>query len=221
MVAGSPGPASTTGRAPAPALKTGGSTYGSIRTWKRVVFAAGLLPCVYLLALAAAARLGANPIEAITLFSGRWTLRFLLLTLAVTPARRLFHWNAVIQFRRMLGLFTFFYASLHLLTYVVLDQFFDWATIVEDVTKRPFIMAGMGAFLLMTPLALTSTRASIRRLGRRWAQLHMLIYPAAILGVVHFIWKVKSDLRSPTRYALLLAILLGIRLIHMARTRAR
>lgn len=187
--------------------------YGSVRTWKRVVFAGCLAPFLYLVVLAATGGLGVNPIETITLFTGRWTLRLLLVTLAVTPVRRLFHWNRVIAFRRMLGLFAFFYACLHLLTYLVLDQFFDWQTIVEDVTERPFIMAGMGAFALLTPLALTSTQNSIRRLGRRWALLHMLIYPAAMLAVTHFIWKVKSDLRSPTRYAIALGVLLGIRLI--------
>jgi sulfoxide reductase heme-binding subunit YedZ len=167
---------------------------------------------VYLIVLAATGGLGVNPIETVTLVTGRWTLRFLLITLAVTPVRRLFKWNEAIQFRRMLGLFAFFYASLHLSIYVVLDQFFDWQTIVEDVTKRPFIMAGMGAFLLLTPLALTSTRGWIRRLGRNWALLHMLIYPAAALGVLHFIWKVKSDYSSPVRYALALAALLLFRL---------
>jgi sulfoxide reductase heme-binding subunit YedZ len=121
----------------------------------------------------------------------------------------------------MLGLFAFFYACMHLTTYVVLDQFFDWRTIVEDVTKRPFIMAGMGAFVLLTPLAITSTQGWIRRLGRRWAMLHTLIYPAAILGIVHFIWKVKSDLRAPTRYAIVLALLLAFRVLWSARNRFR
>lgn len=176
-------------------------------------------PLLYLAFLAATGGLGVNPIETITLFTGRWTLRLLLVTLAVTPVRRLFKWNAVIQFRRMLGLFAFFYAVLHLTTYVVLDQFFDWATIIEDVTKRRFIMAGMGAFLLLTPLALTSTRGWIRRLGRNWVRLHWLIYPAAMLGVVHFIWKVKSDYSSPTRYAVVLAVLLAIRVAWSARKR--
>lgn len=193
--------------------RAGAYRYGSIRAWKRVVFAACAAPFAYLLFLAASGGLGVNPIETITLFTGRWTLRLLLATLAVTPLRRLLHWNRAIQFRRMLGLFAFFYASLHLLTYVVLDQFFDWRTIVEDVTKRPFIMAGMGAFVLLAPLAVTSTQNWIRRLGRRWALLHTLIYPATILAVTHFIWKVKSDLRSPTRYAVALGILLAIRLI--------
>jgi sulfoxide reductase heme-binding subunit YedZ len=202
-------------------VKSRSDTWRSIRTWKAIVFLAGLAPFVYLLYIAATGQLGVNPIETITLFTGRWTLRFLLVTLAVTPVRRLFHWNRAIQFRRMLGLFAFFYVSLHLTTYVVLDQFFDWRTIVEDVTKRPFIMAGMGAFLLLAPLAATSTQASIRRLGRRWATLHTLIYPAAILAVIHFIWKVKSDLRSPTRYAIVLGILLAFRLLWAAGKRTR
>jgi sulfoxide reductase heme-binding subunit YedZ len=206
-------------RGPKPRGAVTGLKVGGYSATKQIVFAICLLPFAYLIFRAATGNLGVNPIETITLFTGRWTLRFLLITLAVTPVRRLFHWNRVIQFRRMLGLFAFFYACLHLSTYLVLDQFFDWRTIVEDLTKRPFIMAGMGAFLLITPLALTSTRASIRRLGRRWSQLHMLIYPAAMLGVVHFIWKVKSDLRSPTRYALLLALLLGFRAIWAARRR--
>jgi sulfoxide reductase heme-binding subunit YedZ len=127
----------------------------AVQAWKAVVFAACLIPFAYLLILAAIGNLGVNPIETITLFTGRWTLRLLLVTLAVTPVRRLFRWNRVIQFRRMLGLFAFFYACRHLTTYVVLDQFFDWQTIVEDVTA-PFI-AGHDAFVLLTPLAVTST----------------------------------------------------------------
>jgi len=183
---------------------------------KAVVFAACLLPFAYLLFLAGTGHLGVNPIETITLFTGRWTLRLLLVTLAVTPVRRLLHWNRIIRFRRMLGLFAFFYACLHLSTYVVLDQFFDWQTILEDVTKRPFIMAGMGAFVLLAPLAVTSTQGWIRRLGRRWTLLHMLIYPATMLAVIHFIWKVKSDLRSPIRYAVALGVLLAFRLLWIA-----
>jgi sulfoxide reductase heme-binding subunit YedZ len=200
------------------ARTAGRSTFG-LRAWKRVVFAACLVPLAYLLFLSAVGGLGVNPIETITLFTGRWTLRLLLVTLAVTPVRRLFHWNRIVQFRRMLGLFAFFYASLHLLTYVVLDQFFDWQTIVEDIAKRPFITAGMAAFALLTPLAITSTQGWIRRLGRRWSQLHMLIYAASTLAVVHFVWKVKSDLRSPTRYAIALCVLLAFRLVWAARKR--
>jgi methionine sulfoxide reductase heme-binding subunit len=184
---------------------------------KPLVFALCLIPFAYLLYRGAAGDLGVNPIEEITLVTGRWTLRFLLLTLAITPIRRILKWNEAIRYRRMLGLFAFFYACLHLTTYVVLDQFFDWQTIVEDVTKRPFIMAGAGAFLLLVPLAVTSTRGWIRRLGRDWARLHMLIYPAAILGVVHFTWKVKSDLASPLRYAVVLGVLLLFRAVWAAR----
>jgi sulfoxide reductase heme-binding subunit YedZ len=190
-----------------------------IRRAKPVVFLLCLGPVVYLVALAATGGLGVNPIETVTLVTGRWTLRFLLIALAVTPVRRVFKWNEVIQLRRMLGLFAFFYAALHLTTYVVLDQFFDWATILADVTKRRFIMAGMGAFVLLVPLAVTSTRGWIRRLGRNWSRLHWLVYPAAILGVIHFAWKVKSDYSSPTRYALALAALLLFRLVWSVATR--
>jgi sulfoxide reductase heme-binding subunit YedZ len=181
------------------------------RAVRPLVFVLCLIPFFWLLVRAAIGELGVNPIEEITLVTGRWTLRLLLLTLAVTPARRLFSWNEIIRYRRMLGLFAFFYASMHFSTYLVLDQFFDWRTIVEDVTERPFIMAGAGGFLLLLPLAATSTTGWIRRLGRNWARLHMLIYPAAILAVTHFIWKVKSDLRSPMRYAVILAALLLFR----------
>jgi len=193
----------------------------STRALKFAVFLACLVPLAALVFRAATGDLGVNPIETITLSTGRWTLRLLLVTLAVTPLRRLLQWNEVIRVRRMLGLFAFAYAVLHLSTYVVLDQFFDWRTIVEDVTKRPFIMAGAGAFLLLVPLAATSTTAAIRRLGRHWARLHMLIYPAAALGVLHFIWKVKSDYRSPTRYAIVLAVLLAFRMLWTLRARAR
>lgn len=193
----------------------------STRALKFAVFLACLVPLAALVFRAATGDLGVNPIETVTLSTGRWTLRLLLVTLAVTPLRRLLQWNEVIRVRRMLGLFAFAYAVLHLSTYVVLDQFFDWRTIVEDVTKRPFIMAGAGAFLLLVPLAATSTTAAIRRLGRHWARLHMLIYPAAALGVLHFIWKVKSDYRSPTRYAIVLAVLLAFRMLWALRARAR
>jgi sulfoxide reductase heme-binding subunit YedZ len=183
----------------------------STRRAKALVFVLCLLPFAWLLVRAGTGELGVNPIEEITLVTGRWTLRFLLITLAVTPARRLFTWNTVIGYRRMLGLFAFFYATMHLTIYIVIDHFFDWRTIVEDVTERPFIMAGAGAFTLLVPLALTSTQGWIRRLGRRWSRLHMLIYAAATLGVIHFVWKVKSDLQSPLRYAAVLAALLLFR----------
>jgi sulfoxide reductase heme-binding subunit YedZ len=182
-----------------------------LKVAKAALFVACLLPFAFLAWRAYSGDLGANPIEALTLDTGRWTLRLLLVTLAITPLRRVTGWNRVIGFRRMLGLFAFFYATLHFAIYMVLDQFFDWETIVEDVTKRPFITAGFGAFVLLIPLALTSTRGWIRRLGRRWQQLHRLIYASAILAVVHFIWKVKSDLRDPLFYAAILAILLVLR----------
>ncbi|MGH9312315.1 MAG: sulfite oxidase heme-binding subunit YedZ [Vicinamibacterales bacterium] len=178
---------------------------------KAAVFAACLLPLSSLVWRTLAGDLGANPIEAVTLATGRWTLRLLLVTLAVTPVRRVTGWNRLVGFRRMLGLFAFFYATLHFAIYLAIDQFFDWETIVEDVTKRPFITAGFAAFVLLIPLAVTSTKGWIRRLGRRWQQLHRLIYVSAMLAVVHFIWKVKSDLRDPLFYATILAILLVAR----------
>jgi sulfoxide reductase heme-binding subunit YedZ len=188
---------------------------------KIVVFLLCLIPAALLVWRAAADDLGANPIEAVTLSTGRWTLRFLLVTLAITPLRRLTGWNGLITFRRMLGLFAFFYASLHFATYVVVDQFFDWETIVEDITKRPFIMAGFAALVLLVPLALTSTKGWIRRLGRRWQTIHRLIYVATALAVVHFIWKVKSDLRDPLLYASILAVLLGFRVVWWLMNRLR
>lgn len=178
-----------------------------------VVFVLCLLPAFWLAAGVWRGALGVNPIEKITLETGQWTLRLLAATLAVTPVRRLTGWLELIRFRRMLGLFAFFYATLHLLTYVWLDQFFDWGEIARDVVKRRFITAGMTAYALLLPLALTSTRGWIVRLGgRRWQRLHRLVYAAAAAGVVHFWWKVKSDVREPLLYALLLAILLAARL---------
>ena len=156
--------------------------------------------------------LGANPIETITHTTGDWTLRLLLLTLAVTPLRRLLGWNALIRYRRTLGLLTFFYASLHFLTYVGLDLFFDWSAIKEDVVKRPYVTAGFTAFVCMLPLAVTSTRGWIRRLGRRWSQLHRLVYVAGVAAVVHYYWLVKRDVHPPLRYAAVLGVLIAIRL---------
>ena len=182
------------------------------------VFVASLAPLAYLLLGAWRGSLGANPIEAITRATGVWTLRFMLITLAVTPARWLTGWNGVVRVRRMLGLFAFFYGSLHLVTYVWLDQFFDWAAIVRDVAKRPFITAGFSAYLLLVPLAMTSTAGMIRRLGgRTWRRLHRLAYAAAALGVVHYWWLVKADIRPPRNYAILLALLLLVRLFAFYR----
>ncbi len=156
--------------------------------------------------------LGANPIEFITRDLGDWILIFLMITLAVTPLRRLTGWNWLIKLRRMLGLFAFFYAALHFVTYIWLDQFFDLGDIVKDVIKRPFITVGFLAFVALIPLAVTSTNAMVRRLGgKRWQTLHKLAYAIAILGVVHYWWLVKRDIREPLLYAAILTALLGIR----------
>ena len=155
--------------------------------------------------------LGANPIEAVLHLAGRWTLVLLLAGLSITPVRRLTGWNQIIKVRRLVGLFAFFYASVHLLLYLGLDQGFAWSYIWEDVAERPFITSGVGAFLLLLPLALTSTKGWIRRLGKRWQRLHRLVYPAAVLGTLHFFWKVKADTFWPLLAALMLTGLLLIR----------
>ena len=156
--------------------------------------------------------LGANPIETITRSLGEWTLRFLLITLTVTPLRKYTGWHWLIRLRRMLGLFTFAYGVSHLLTYVWLDQFFDWEAIARDIIKRPFITVGFAALMLMLPLAVTSSNYAIRKLGgRRWQSLHRAIYPIAILGCVHFWWLVKKDVTWPLVYTVITVALLGIR----------
>jgi methionine sulfoxide reductase heme-binding subunit len=166
--------------------------------------------------------LGANPIDVITRTTGRWTLNFLLITLTVTPLRRITSMAWLIRFRRMVGLFAFFYGCLHLMTYVWLDKFFDVHAMLHDIAKRRFITAGLTAWTLMLPLALTSTAGSIRRLGgKRWRILHRLIYFSAAAGVVHFIWLVKADLRRPLTYAAILAALLTFRLLVWLRARVR
>jgi methionine sulfoxide reductase heme-binding subunit len=185
---------------------------------KAPVFVACLLPVAYLSWGAAAGLLGANPIKTITEETGTWTLRFLVLTLAVTPLRRWAGLHALLRFRRMLGLFAFFYGSLHLVTYVWLDQFFVVPDILKDIAKRPFITMGMTAFALMVPLALTSTTGWIRRLGRRWQTLHRLAYLSAIAGVVHYWWLVKADTSRPLRYAALVGVLLAARVAWAWRT---
>lgn len=157
--------------------------------------------------------LGANPVEFIQLTTGDWTLRFLVLTLCITPFRKLFNLPDLIRFRRMLGLFAFFYVCLHFLTYLGPDQSFDLAAMWKDVAKRPFITVGFLGFVLLVPLALTSTAGWIRRLGgKRWQMLHRAIYIAAVAGVIHYYWKVKSDVRMPVFYGVLVAILLLWRL---------
>lgn len=195
---------------------------------KPLVFLASLEPLAYLVWGALTDNLGANPISEITLGTGDWTLRFLAITLAITPLRRLSGWGDVIRFRRMLGLFAFFYGTLHFLTYLVLDRLFDVVavqqsgslaralalSIAADIWKRPFITIGFAAFVAMLPLAVTSTVGWIRRLGgRRWQRLHRLIYVAAVCGVVHFWWLVKADVREPLIYAGIIGALLAFRVV--------
>lgn len=179
---------------------------------KALVFFACLLPLAFLLWDGFNGALGANPIETVTHRTGDWTLRFLLITLAVTPARRLFNWPTLLRLRRMLGLFAFFYACLHFVTYIWLDQFFDPGEIAKDIVKRPFITIGFFAFVLLVPLAVTSTNKMMKRLGRRWQQLHRLVYVAAVAGVLHYWWLVKADVREPFIYAGILFVLLAYRM---------
>jgi sulfoxide reductase heme-binding subunit YedZ len=183
-----------------------------IRWLKIPVFVACLIPLGHLVWKGFNGMLGANPIEVITRSTGTWTLVFLMVTLAVTPVRKLAGMPWLIRFRRMLGLFAFFYGFLHFMTYFWLDQFFDFPGIVKDIGKRPFITAGFTAFVLMLPLAITSTQGWIRRMGgKRWQALHRLIYVSALAGVVHYYWLVKADIRVPLIFAAVLAVLLGYR----------
>lgn len=161
--------------------------------------------------------LGADPVAAIEHRLGLWALRFLLITLAVTPLRQITGQPALLRFRRMLGLYAFAYATLHFTAYLVLDLRGYWVSIFEEIVKRPYITVGFAAWLLLVPLAVTSTKAAIRRLGRNWARLHKLIYPIAVLAVLHFWWIVKSDFREPALYASILALLLGWRLFKRLR----
>ncbi|MBA4708020.1 sulfite oxidase heme-binding subunit YedZ [Aquitalea aquatica] len=175
---------------------------------------------VFLLALLPLARaawivlsgMAVNPVEFITRSTGTWTLSFLLITLAISPLRQLSGWGWPLRLRRMLGLYAFFYGCLHFTTYLWLDQFFDWSGILHDIAKRPFITVGFAAMLLMTPLAITSTQGWMRRLKRNWGRLHRLVYPVAMLGVLHYWWLVKKDLTQPLLYGTALALLLGWRL---------
>lgn len=164
--------------------------------------------------------LGANPITEAEHFTGKWTLRFLIVTLATTPLRRLTGWNWLARYRRMFGLFAFFYAALHLSMYVGVDMGFDFGDIGHDIVKHPYITIGMTAFLLLIPLAVTSTNAMVRRLGgARWRSLHRLVYVVAVLGVIHFWWAVKKDITEPLIYALVFGALFGARIIWLAGAR--
>ena len=178
---------------------------------KTALFVTALVPAGLLVAGIFTDDLGANPIEYITHETGWFALAFLVVSLAITPLRRVTGWHEVIRVRRMLGLFAFFYATLHLLTWCVFDHTFDVTGMLNDIVMRPYITVGMSAFVMMLPLAATSNAVMIRRLGRRWRVLHRLAYAAAIAAVVHFWWLVKADIREPQRWALALAVLLGIR----------
>ena len=179
---------------------------------KVLCFAAALIPAAALVYGFYTNDLTANPGDYITDQTGTWTIAFLTISLTVTPLRRLTGWNEFIKLRRMLGLFAFFYATLHMLTWVVFVHFFEVSFMVEDVAKRPFITVGMATFLILLTLAVTSNRFAIRRLGRRWQVLHRLVYVAAVGAVIHFWWLVKADITEPRRWAVAIAALLGFRI---------
>ena len=190
------------------------------RAAKPVVFILCLLPLAWLAWRATSGGLGANPIEATNRYLGDWGLRFLLMVLAVTPFAGLSGWKGVFRVRRMLGLFAFTYVLLHLTSYVVLDHFFSWRDIWADIVKRNYITVGMATFLMLVPLAATSTKGMVRRLGgARWQKLHRLVYAAGIAGVFHFTMMVKADLREPLAYAAVLAVLLGYRVVKRKKRR--
>ncbi|WP_414450503.1 protein-methionine-sulfoxide reductase heme-binding subunit MsrQ [Burkholderia sp. 22PA0099] len=184
-----------------------------VRIAKPLVFLAGLFPLARLVVLGFTGGLGANPVEFVTRSTGLWTLVILCVTLAVTPLRRIAGLNALLRLRRMIGLFAFFYAALHFTTYFWFDKWFDLAAILRDVVKRPFITVGFAAFVLLIPLALTSPRAMVRRLGRHWQRLHRLIYAIALLAILHFWWMRagKHDLALPKLYGAIVLVLLGWR----------
>ena len=182
--------------------------------WKPVVFALCLLPGIFVVTdtFEITGSLGANPIEEIQDRLGNWGLRFIMIALAVTPLRRLSGWNWLPRFRRMLGLFAFFYMLMHFLAWLILDQGFLWSAIAEDIVERPFITLGFAALLILTAMAVTSTNGMRRRLGKRWQQLHYGAYIAGILGIWHYWWQVKKDIQEPLIYAVILSILLGFRI---------
>ena len=196
------------------------ATSQSMRFAKVLVFSLCFAPPLVLIWDSLTGGLSVNPIEDITHRTGDWALRFVLLTLAVTPFRWLSGWNEVIRYRRMLGLFTFWYASLHFSTYIVFDHFFDVRSIADDVIERKYVNAGFFGFILMLPLAVTSTQGWIRRLGKRWSVLHRLIYVAAVAGVVHFLWLVKLETSEPLIYAAVLSGLFLVRVVRRKLTRA-
>ncbi|WP_442917787.1 sulfite oxidase heme-binding subunit YedZ [Magnetovibrio sp. PR-2] len=187
------------------------------RTTWWLVFALMATPLVWLIVQAFTGGLGANPIEAINRFLGDWALRMLLVVLAATPLKILFGWVWPVRLRRMLGLWSFVYVFLHITNYVAIDQFFAWGDIWQDILKRKFITVGMVAFVILTALAATSWNGAIRRMGARsWKKLHKLVYAAAVLGCLHYVWMVKADLREPLIHLGVLGVLLTVRVYHQA-----
>lgn len=182
-----------------------------MRFAKVTLFFVCLMPLAWLVWLAVSMQLGSNPVEELLHLSGSWALRFILIVLAVTPLRKLTGWTVLLRFRRMLGLFAFFYASAHFAVYFLLDLQMDFSFVVEDIIKRPYITIGFTALVLLVPLALTSTKGMMRRLGRNWKRLHKLVYLIGILGVVHYIWLIKADLLEPLIYATVLLLLFALR----------
>ena len=187
-------------------------TSKQITLLKTIFFLLSLLPFSLLLLRGWNNDLGANPIETITDFTGIWTLRFLVITLAISPLRKFTGQAVLIRFRRMAGLFTFFYACMHFLTYIWLDQYFDWPFIIKDIAEHPYVVVGFTTFLILFSLAVTSPRFMVRNMGKHWKKLHRLIYPAAFLASFHFIWLVKSDIREPLLYLALFSVLMLLRL---------
>jgi len=188
----------------------------SKKSWafiKISVFLLSLAPFLLLVNDTLQDQLGANPIETLHFSLGDWALRFLCISLALTPIKKLLQQSWPIRFRRMMGLFAYFYASLHFLVYIVLDLSLSWENFIDEVPQSPYILVGLLTFLLLTPLALTSTKAMQKRLGKRWMQLHRLVYIAGISAVIHYLWLVKSDISEPLFYAAVMSVLLGTRLI--------
>ena len=179
---------------------------------KTGVFLLAVSPVAYMIYGVLNDQLGANPVEKLLHLSGFWALTFLIITLAVSPVRKLSHWNKIIKFRRMLGLFAFFYAVLHFLIYLTLDRQLNWPEIVEDISKRPYITVGFTALVLLIPLAVTSTKGWMRRMGKRWQKLHRLIYLITMAGVIHFWWLVKKDISEPLIFA---AVFTGLMLFRL------
>ena len=185
---------------------------------KPILFTVCLAPFIALVIGAVNNTLGTNPVETMTHETGEWALRFLLLTLMITPLRRLSGKSWLIKLRRMLGLYAFFYACLHFITYIWFDHYFDWVEIIKDIPKRPFITVGFSAFVLLIPLAVTSNNKMMRRLKKNWVKLHKLVYVIAVLGVLHFLWLVKADTLEPLIYAGILLILLGYRAYYQRKS---